>query len=183
MMTEGMINIGDWIKQWAMIKPNKIAIISDDIPYTYRELNRRINRLSHLFLELGVKKGDRVAVLLHNCKQFIEIFFSLSKLGGILVPLNWRLAIPELEFFIDDSLDYVILNNATVPPNALAVYAKSHEQPVVDDLVDTKARSIKRADLISHQFTKKAKSDTLVRSLIRHDSEKLAYVLISLVTS
>ena len=57
MMTEGMINIGDWIKQWAMIKPNKIAIISDDIPYTYRELNRRINRLSHLFLELGVKKG------------------------------------------------------------------------------------------------------------------------------
>ena len=103
MMTEGMINIGDWIKQWAMIKPNKIAIISDDIPYTYRELNRRINRLSHLFLELGVKKGDRVAVLLHNCKQFIEIFFSLSKLGGILVPLNWRLAIPELEFIIKDS--------------------------------------------------------------------------------
>jgi fatty-acyl-CoA synthase len=103
MMTEGMINIGDWIKQWAMIKPYKIAIISDDIPYTYRQLNRRINRLSHLFLEMGLKKGDRVAVLLHNCKQFIEIFFSLSKLGGILVPLNWRLAIPELEFIIKDS--------------------------------------------------------------------------------
>ncbi len=102
-MTEGMINIGDWIKQWAMIKPNKVAVISDDIPYTYRELNRRINRLSHFFLKMGVKKGDRVAVLLHNCKQYIEIFFSLSKLGGILVPLNWRLAIPELEFIIKDS--------------------------------------------------------------------------------
>jgi len=103
MMTESVINIGDWIKQWATIKPNKVAIISDDVPYTYRELNCRINRLSHLFLKRGFNKGDRVAVLLHNCKQFIEIFFSLSKLGGIIVPLNWRLAVPEQEFIIKDS--------------------------------------------------------------------------------
>ncbi len=102
-MTEGMINIGDWIKQWAIIKPNKTAVISDDVPYTYRELNRRINRLSHLFLEMGLKKGDRAPCSSITASSSFEIFFSLSKLGGILVPLNWRLAIPELEFIIKDS--------------------------------------------------------------------------------
>ena len=102
-MVSPMINIGDWIKQWSSIKPHKTAIISDDVPYSYLALNRRINQLSHFFKDLGVRKGDRVAVLLHNCRQYLEIFFSLSKLGAILVPLNWRLALPELEFILKDS--------------------------------------------------------------------------------
>ena len=48
-------------------------------------------------------KGDRTAVLLHNCHQYVEIFLALSKIGAILVPLNWRLAGPELEFILQDS--------------------------------------------------------------------------------
>lgn len=86
-----------------------------------------------------------------------------------------------VEKHIQDTLDVVILNNAPVPPSALAIYAKSHEQPVADDLDNSARRLAKRADLISHQFTSKAKSDTLIRSLIRHDSEKLARELISIV--
>lgn len=54
-------------------------------------------------LDLGVQKGDRVSVLFYNCHQYLEIFFALSKTGAILVPLNWRLAGPELEFIIKDS--------------------------------------------------------------------------------
>ena len=97
------INVGEWISRWARIQPDKVAVISEGIPYTYGQLNVRINRLSHFFLDKGIKKGDRVGVLLHNCKEYIEIFFALSRIGGILVPLNWRLAIPELEFIIQDS--------------------------------------------------------------------------------
>ena len=108
-MTETLVNVGDWIRQWSAIKPHAIAIVSNDVPCTYRELDRRINKLSHALLGLGVRKGDRVAVLLHNCQQFMEIFFSLSKLGAIMVPLNWRLAVPEMEFILRDSASKVMI--------------------------------------------------------------------------
>jgi fatty-acyl-CoA synthase len=113
-----LINVADWITKWAKIQPEKIAIISEDIPYSYLDINKNINRLSNLFLYLGIKRGDRVAVLMRNSRQYIEIFFALSRVGGILVPLNWRLALPELEFIINDSgagiiiFDYEFMENA-----------------------------------------------------------------------
>lgn len=102
-MTERMINTGDWIEKWASIHPDKIAVYSNGVPCSYRMLNERINRLAQILLKKGIRKADRVAVLLHNCIQYVEIFFAVSKIGGILVPLNWRLAKPELEFILKDS--------------------------------------------------------------------------------
>lgn len=102
MKVNKMINIGDWINKWSIIQPKKNILIFEDHPITYLQLNQRINRLSNLLIELGIKKGDRIAVLLYNCPQYIEIFFSLSKIGAIMVPLNWRLAKPELEFILQD---------------------------------------------------------------------------------
>lgn len=98
-----MINVGDWIKKWSMLQPHKEALFFDDHPITYLQLNQRINQLSHLFLAMGIGRGDRVAVLLYNSPPYLEIFFALSKIGAILVPLNWRLAGPELEFILRDS--------------------------------------------------------------------------------
>jgi fatty-acyl-CoA synthase len=98
-----MMNVGDWIRKWSILQPKKKALYFEDQPFTYQEVNLRINQLCHLLLESGVKKGDRVAVLLHNCHQYIEVFLGLSKIGAILVPLNWRLAGPELEFILQDS--------------------------------------------------------------------------------
>ncbi len=98
-----LINIGDWIKKWSFLQPHKVALIFEDRPLTYQEVNLRTNQLCHFLLELGVQKGDRISVLLYNCHQYLEIFFALSKIGAILVPLNWRLAGPELEFIIKDS--------------------------------------------------------------------------------
>src|SRR5512136_2789257 len=98
-----MINIGDWIQKWSFLQPHKRALISEDRPFTYQEVNLRTNQLCHFLLRLGVQKGDRVSVLLYNCHQYVETFFAVSKIGAILVPLNWRLAVPELEFIIKDS--------------------------------------------------------------------------------
>jgi fatty-acyl-CoA synthase len=98
-----MINIGDWIRKWSSLQPRKRALIFEDRPFTYQELNLRTNQLCHLLLDLGVQKGDRVSVLLYNGHPYLEIFFALSKIGAILVPLNWRLTGPELEFILKDS--------------------------------------------------------------------------------
>ncbi len=102
-MSERLVNVGNWISQWAMIRPTATAITSDDVSITYLELSKRINKLVDFLLSVGIRKGDRVAVLLHNRKEYIEIFFALSKLGGIIVPLNWRLASSEIQFILQDS--------------------------------------------------------------------------------
>jgi fatty-acyl-CoA synthase len=104
-----MINIGDWIQKWSFLQPNKRALIFEDRPFTYQEVNLRTNRLCHFLLDLGIREGDRISVLLYNCHQYIEIFFAISKIGAILVPLNWRLAGPELEFIINDSGSRMII--------------------------------------------------------------------------
>jgi len=83
--------------------------------------------------------------------------------------------------FIGNSLDFVVINNASIPPRTLDIYKRSHEQQVVDDLKETEHLKIVRANLVGKRFTQTAKSDTLVRSLIRHDSTRLAGVLISLL--
>ena len=98
-----MINIGNWIRKWSFLQPHKKALIFEDHTFTYQEVNLRTNQLSNFLLDIGVQKGDRISVLLYNCNQYVEIFFALSKIGAILVPLNWRLAGPELEFLIKDS--------------------------------------------------------------------------------
>jgi fatty-acyl-CoA synthase len=104
-----MINVGDWIEKWSFLQPHKRALISEDRSFTYQELNLRTNQVCHFLLDAGVQKGDRVPILLYNCHQYLEIFLALSKIGAILVPLNWRLAGPELEFIITDSGSRMII--------------------------------------------------------------------------
>ncbi len=84
-----------------------------------------------------------------------------------------------LETYIGTSIDAVLVNTGAIPKRALAVYAKFHEVPVVDDLLDRKPYKAFRTDLISDSLITKSKSDALVRSLIRHDSTKLADALMN----
>jgi fatty-acyl-CoA synthase len=74
-----------------------------ELEFTKGEFNIRVNRLAHAFQEAGLRKGDRVAVLMANSHVFMEILQALCKLGATMVPLNFRLAAPELEFILNDS--------------------------------------------------------------------------------
>jgi len=83
--------------------PDKEALIYGDVRLTYKEFNARINRLAHAFLDLGIKKGSKVAVMSFNCNQFLEIYFALGKIGGVTVPLNFRLHGEELVYIVNHS--------------------------------------------------------------------------------
>ncbi len=97
------MNIGEWPRQWSRLDPEGTCMKCGELELSRRAFNLRINRLAHGLQELGIRKGDRVAVLMANSHVFLEILFALSKLGGILVPLNFRLAVPELEYILHDS--------------------------------------------------------------------------------
>ena len=86
-----------------------------------------------------------------------------------------------VEKHIGVPLDWVVVNTAAIPPKALEVYARYHEQPVTNNVTSGPKTKVIGADIISRQFTPKAKSDTLIRSLIRHDSNRLAQVLMHIL--
>lgn len=76
-------------------------------------------------------------------------------------------------------LDHVLINTAPLPAHAVSLYQRYHEDPVVDDLPN--ANRIIREELVAAKMIKRAKSDTLVRSLIRHDSTRLAGAIAKIV--
>ncbi len=97
------MNIGQWPTKWAQVDPNGPCLKYQDLEMSKVEFNCRINRMAHALQDMGVKKGDRVAALLANSNVFLELLFATSKLGVIMVPLNFRLAAAELDFIINNS--------------------------------------------------------------------------------
>jgi O-succinylbenzoate-CoA ligase len=98
-------NIGLLLSKRALINPEREAFVdsSSGLRLTFAQLNSRCNRLANSLIELGVKQGDRVALSLMNSAEFLEAYFAVAKIGGIVVPLNWRLVSDELEFILKDS--------------------------------------------------------------------------------
>ncbi|NLE74501.1 MAG: long-chain fatty acid--CoA ligase [Actinobacteria bacterium] len=94
------VNCSWWVQRWAELYPYKAALIVDHVPITYRELNIRTNRTASWLQDTGIEKGDRVAVLLDNCPEFIELYLACARLGAIFVPLNFRLTAGELDYLI-----------------------------------------------------------------------------------
>jgi fatty-acyl-CoA synthase len=97
------MNIAWWVQRWSDLHPNKPAIIFEDEKITYLELHRRANRTASWLQSVGIEKGDRVAVLLNNCPEILELYFACSRLGAIFVPINFRSAPPEIDYFLKDS--------------------------------------------------------------------------------
>lgn len=97
------INIGYLLYKRALLEPEKEALVVGDIRRTYKELNLRSNRLAHAMKRLGIGHGDRVAVLALNEPEYFELYFGLGKIGAIMVPINHRLAPPEVEYIISNA--------------------------------------------------------------------------------
>lgn len=81
--------------------PGKEAIIFEDRRITYRDLNTRVNALAKGLLDLGLARGDIVALLLHNCSEFVEVTFAANKIGAIWLPINVRLAGEEIAYILN----------------------------------------------------------------------------------
>ena len=98
-------NIGLLLTKRATINPDREAYIDSQsgLRLNFAELNSRSNRIANALLGLGVSPGGRVAIALMNSAEFVEAYFAIAKIGGIVVPLNWRLVPDELEYILKDS--------------------------------------------------------------------------------
>lgn len=101
-----MILASDWIAFHADRTPEKLAMVDQFTgrQFTYAEFNDRSARLAGYMREVwGVQAGDRVAILAKNSTDYFEFEFACIKLGALMLPLNWRLAEPELLFILNDA--------------------------------------------------------------------------------
>jgi fatty-acyl-CoA synthase len=89
--------------------PDRVALTYGKENRTYRELTTRVNRLASALRGLGVRRGDRVAYLGPNHPALVETFFAAGALGAVFVPLNTRLAPPELEYVLRDAGAEILL--------------------------------------------------------------------------
>ena len=112
--------IDHWIRNTASRTPRRVAIDYLDREVTYRELDARSDALAGELLARGLRRGDRVATLTGNTPEHVIVFFACAKAGFILLPLNWRLAAPELRFQLEDAEPSVFLVEAEYEPLAAA---------------------------------------------------------------
>jgi acyl-CoA synthetase (AMP-forming)/AMP-acid ligase II len=93
----------EYIRQWATIRPEGIAIRYYGLDITYGNLDRMIDRAAWGLIDLGVKKGDRVAVHMQNCPQFVIAYFGAQRVGCVVVPVNPMFKQTELEHELNDA--------------------------------------------------------------------------------
>src|SRR3954451_6426487 len=97
------LRVADVVRRVAAERGSVVAVRHGARTRTYGELDERSNRLAQALVAAGVGPGVRVAHLDRTGPEVIELLFAASKIGAVLVPLNWRLAVAELERIVADS--------------------------------------------------------------------------------
>ncbi|MFC2013928.1 long-chain-fatty-acid--CoA ligase [Chloroflexota bacterium] len=93
----------EYVEKNSRLYPSKAAFIFEDIRCSFLEFSERVYRLTNGLISLGVKKGDKVAVVAENCFEWPEIYMGAGKAGAVVVPLNYRLIPRELSYLIGHS--------------------------------------------------------------------------------
>jgi fatty-acyl-CoA synthase len=105
----GDLTLGRWLRDRARTTPGRVAIDCRGVETTYADLDERSDRLAAGLLEAGLVPGDRVATLTATSPEHVVVFFACAKAGLILMPLNTRLADPELRYQLEDAEPAVLL--------------------------------------------------------------------------
>jgi long-chain acyl-CoA synthetase len=153
------MHIAEGLKHAKKVAGNREAVVCGETRYTWEVFDQRTDALARGLASLGVQRGDRVAVLMLNCHRYLELYYACARMGAAIVPLNIRLARPEIVFILNDSeakvlvvdktfasyiagrdtvpsLETVIYNGDVTPPDMInfedVVIGGSHMQETVD---------------------------------------------------
>ena len=129
--------LGDIPRLNARRYPDKNALIMDDDAITFRQLDLAANSLAQGLLTLGIKPGDKVAVMAQNCLEFPIIVFAVAKCAAVLVPINFRYEKNELVYVINDSEPKVLFYGPEFTPLVQAAKAEFSDSIQRISIADT----------------------------------------------
>jgi fatty-acyl-CoA synthase len=110
----------DWLAHHAGRRPARLAIhdLQTDRRFSYADVHGRTDRLAAALAARGIGRADRVALLAPNCAEYFELQFACGRLGAIMLPLNWRLAVPELQYILSDSTPSLLIHDRSFADQA-----------------------------------------------------------------
>lgn len=100
-MTGSRITQG--LRRAAQINPSGVATIDGASRRSWREVLSRVAEAAGVLRGAGLSDGGRVALLAHNSHRYFELYYAIPWAGGAIVPLNTRLALPEMQYILEDS--------------------------------------------------------------------------------
>ena len=101
--------LGDIPRHYARTDPDRLALLDSNGHVSFAQLDSQSNQIANALAVLDVGAGDRVAFLAKNTARYFEVLFGVNKLGSSLLPLNWRLAAPEIEEILADAQPRVLI--------------------------------------------------------------------------
>lgn len=108
------MNVGSLITHHARYRPSHLAVVVGETRLTFAEFNQRVNRLANGFVALGIGKGDKIATLLGNCLELMEVYWAAAKIGAVTVPLSPLLRGRGLVTLINDSDTKIVVTNSAM---------------------------------------------------------------------
>lgn len=123
--------LGDWIHRRKVKSAGRMAVTAGSLELTYEQFSERINRLANALSDRGVQRDDRVAYLGENSVEFLETLFALGSIGAVFVPLNTRLAGPEVAFHLDDAGAKMLIASHTMEPLVVSGVADTEVERVI----------------------------------------------------
>lgn len=153
--------IRELIEKAVLSNPDKIFMYFEDESITYQDLDLSINKRANYFLSAGIGRGDKVALFLPNCPEFLYIWFGLAKIGAIMVPINTGCKGAEAEYIINhsDSRMVVVSSNyldivlgitdkcAKVESIVLTDGVSRPEIPIMGDVAETCPVEVPHSDI------------------------------------
>lgn len=105
-----MMHIGALLPRHARYRPDHLAVVFEDHRLTFREFNVRVNRLANALLDAGLAKGDKVATVLPNCLEQLEVYWAAAKTGIVVVPMSPLLQESGLASLLDNSDSELVIS-------------------------------------------------------------------------
>jgi acyl-CoA synthetase (AMP-forming)/AMP-acid ligase II len=107
------ISLATLLDQHAQYRPDHLAVIFEDQRLTYRQFNARVNKLANALLGRGIRKGDKIATILNNCLELLDIYWAVAKIGAVVVPLSPLLRGQGLTRLLLDSDTVLVFTEAS----------------------------------------------------------------------
>ncbi|MBT3311051.1 MAG: AMP-binding protein [Desulfobacterales bacterium] len=113
--------VGDLLVKSTARNPNNRILRFRDKNYTYREFNNIVNRCAYGLSSLGIKKGDKAAILSHNCDYYLFYSWALLKIGAVMTPINWMLKDREIKDIVIHSESVFFLVEDILVPEVMKI--------------------------------------------------------------
>ena len=113
----------------ARYRPDHTAVVFEDERLTFAQLDERVNRVANALAGLGLEKGDKVATMLENCVEVIDLYHVAARTGLVVVPLSPLLRGTGLTNLVNDSDARILITNAAMAPEIDSLRADLHGIP------------------------------------------------------